>query len=521
MCKYIYCTIACYIPSQFIPATRKGLLVLRPKPSSWASISFTIPSGCYALVRHHSSDLDYMDEDGNRSAIWPAGLHFPYPPWIGVAYLITKQSIVFDLPIRTYKTKDDVNVNIEVSLTFRIMGDPELGEDSYLVRKFVYERKPHGLEKQLSDAHEEAVSALVRLLDHTEVYGIRSSAKVGLDNKINREKESDDFSYFLSGSSSDSGPAYDNLTALSGFDGSTGVPRSFSKRGQNATDIMRKRLNRQFILQGIQILSVVIKNVSLPQEFQSQMEKRTLSISERAEQQILRTDAMQSTRMEAEIQTKIQTLSEERIHETQAGQEIINTEKVKLNDAVSQARKFEAAIQEKSRLEIDTFAAQNEYTTQQVRDTTAAGVAAIERKSMKHASELTATTKLESESYLADAGLIATKNLLLAKKKLAKAEGVTAGSIKEKREFKKDMKKIEIFDTLSPNIILGSRSEDESQILEVADKILEDNSSKISEPSPTSVAAELAVLKFASRGSFNEDSCEFDDPGDKYFDTIP
>ena len=139
-----------------------------------------------------------MDEDGNRYAVWPAGLHLPYSPWIGVSHLITKKSVVFDLPVRTYKTKDDVNVDIDVSLTFRIMGDPELGEDSYLLRKFVYERKPGGLEKELSDAHEEAVGALVRLIDHTEIYGIRTRAEVGV-NKMFSGKESDDLSYFSQG----------------------------------------------------------------------------------------------------------------------------------------------------------------------------------------------------------------------------------------------------------------------------------------------------------------------------------
>jgi len=350
-------------------ANRKGLLVLRLKSSSCSSISFTIPSGCYALVTRHSSDLDYMDENGNRYAVWPAGLHFPYPPWIGVSYLITKQSIVFDLPVNTYKTKDNVDVNIDVSLTFRIMGDPDLGEDSYLIRKLVYERKPRGLEKQLTDAHEEAVRSLVRLMDHTEVYGIRSSVKVGLDSKA-REKESDDFSYFLSGSSSDSAPTYDSLTALSGGEYIKGLRQSIIRGGHNATDIMRKRLNRQFILQGVQILSVTIKSVSLPQEFQSQMEKRTLSISEKAEQQILRKDAIQSTRMEEEIQKKIQIFTEEKALEAQAGLKQINTEKIKLNDAVSQAIKSEATIREETKFRMGKFAAQNDFATQRVKDMT-------------------------------------------------------------------------------------------------------------------------------------------------------
>jgi len=443
-------------------ATQKGLLILKPKSSSCSTISFTIPSGCYALVSRHGADLDYMDEDGNRYAIWPAGLHFPYLPWIRVSYLITKQSIVFDLPIKTYRTKDDVTVNIDVSLTFRIMGDPDLGEDSYLIRNFVHERKPSGLEKQLSDALEEAVRALVRLMDHTEIYGIRSSIKVGLDNKVNREKDIDDFSYFLSGSSSGS----DSLAALPG-EGSRGARQSIIKGGHNATDIMRKRLNRQFILQGIEILSVVIKNVSLPEEIQSQMERKTLSISEEAEQQILLKESLQSTRMEEEIRTKIQTLNEERELETQTGLETINTEKVRLNDAVSQARKSEATMREETNVRMCNFTAQNEYVIQRVRDKTTAGAATIDLKTKKLANELITTTKLQNEQDVASASLLSAKNQVAADKKLTEAEGVTADWTKKSKNFMTDLKKIDVFDSLASNenMILGSLSDDDGNII--------------------------------------------------------
>ena len=73
--------------------------------------------------------------------------------------------------------------------------------------------------------------------------------------------------------------------------------------------------------------------------------------------------------MEAELQTKIQTFSQNKLHGTHTGQEIINTEKLKLHDAISQARKSEAVIREESRLQIDTFVAQNDYEIQQIRDT--------------------------------------------------------------------------------------------------------------------------------------------------------
>jgi len=415
------------------------------------------------------------------------------------------------------------------------MGDPDLGEDSYLIRKFVHERKPSGLEKQLSDALEEAVRALVRLIDHTEIYGIRNSMKVGLDNTVSREKEVDNFSYFLSGSSSES----DSLAALPG-ESSRGARHSIIKGGHNATDLMRKRLNRQFIIQGVEILSVVIKNVWLPEEIQSQMERRTLSISEEVEQQILLKESLQSTRMEEEIRTHIQTLNEERELEVQIGLETINTEKVRLNDAVSQARKSEATMREETNVRMGNFAAQNEYVIQRVRDKTAAGVATMDLKTKKLASELIATAKLQNEQDLAHASLLSVKNEAAVDKKMAEAEGITVDWTKKSRNFKTDLKKINVFDSLASNenVIIGNQSDDDKNVVTIADKILEDDSSKGDDLSPTSVAAELALLKYSFQRNKNDDNSEksehssedlsekssensLENPSDKYFDTTP
>lgn len=133
-----------------------------------------IPSGCYALVSRHGADEEFVHPDGTTSIVWPPGLHFGHPPWVRVSHLVTKQAVVLDLPVKACKTKDNVTVNIDIALAFRIMGDAALGEDPDLVRRFVHELKPRGLEQQLRDAQDEAVRALARSLMHTEIYGIRS-----------------------------------------------------------------------------------------------------------------------------------------------------------------------------------------------------------------------------------------------------------------------------------------------------------------------------------------------------------
>lgn len=47
-------------------------------------------------------------------------------PWrLKVSNLVTKQNVVFDLPVKGCTTKDNVTVEIDVAIVFRIMGDKE------------------------------------------------------------------------------------------------------------------------------------------------------------------------------------------------------------------------------------------------------------------------------------------------------------------------------------------------------------------------------------------------------------
>ena len=57
-----------------------------------------------------------------------------------------------------------------------LAGDVGKGEDPVLVRKFVHEVTPSGLEQQLKDAMAEEVRSLARALKHTDVYSLRSGA---------------------------------------------------------------------------------------------------------------------------------------------------------------------------------------------------------------------------------------------------------------------------------------------------------------------------------------------------------
>ena len=219
--------------------SEKGLLVLRPNSNDGCCLCglyFTIPSGCYALVTRHGADENYVSGDIN-SAVWPAGLHYWYPPWVGVSHLVTKQSVVLDLPVKGCKTKDNVTVQIDVAIVFRIMGDIEKGEDPEMVRKFVHQVTPRGLEQQLRDAQEESVRSLARSLKHTEVYGVRTGKIRDPNILLNDQDDDDDDNY-----------AYHDEVLYGTYDPSDKVKAEKAiEKGEDITEVMVQSLNKQFM----------------------------------------------------------------------------------------------------------------------------------------------------------------------------------------------------------------------------------------------------------------------------------
>jgi len=145
----------------------KGLLVCRP--GRGMAPYFIVPDGAYALVTQFGKDLDYAP----GRPLWPPGFHWG-SPWTKVANVVTKQSVVYNMPIKGCKTQDNVTVQINLAVVFRLLGDENQGEDPFLVRNFVYKVTPRGLEQQLKDACEEATRTVSRALLHTDVYGLRT-----------------------------------------------------------------------------------------------------------------------------------------------------------------------------------------------------------------------------------------------------------------------------------------------------------------------------------------------------------
>ncbi|RLN52477.1 hypothetical protein BBJ29_001116 [Phytophthora kernoviae] len=271
------------------------VIMINPRSSMFRPY-IRVPEGMYALVQNQGRELNHT-KDGMKSPVWPAGFHWA-GPWTQVSHLVTKQFIVFETPVKGCKTSDNVTVNIDMCLFFRIMGDASMGEDPELVRRFVYELGPNGLEVQLRAAQDEAVRALARSVQHTEVYKLRNGTMQYSFNtgrlSVLKPEELDSETAVTEVKSLDK-----TSEAVTNPDG----PPPRQKTSYYVTEDIKKNLNAQFNTYGVQITSVAITNVRLPSTFQEQMQSRTTYLSTIKEQNMKQMNDMQLLSYKEEIDT--------------------------------------------------------------------------------------------------------------------------------------------------------------------------------------------------------------------------
>ncbi|GMF55166.1 unnamed protein product [Phytophthora fragariaefolia] len=395
-----------------------------------------VPEGTYALVQHQGRDIDYVKPDGSTTPVWPPGMHFA-SLFTQVSQLVTKQYIVFDTPVKGCKTADNVTVGIDMCLILRIMGDESKGEDPGLVRRFVYELGPNGLEIQLRAAQDEAVRALARSVEHTEVYRLRDGTmcerfKTGALNFRTNRLAIDEFQ----------SPKADEEAK------EEGEPKSIL---YCVTKDIKRSLNDQFNTYGVQITSVAITNVTLPLEFQRQMENRTTHLSAIKEQKMKQLSDMQMLQYKEEIDTtrlkrRMMYMEEEqtgkaKCAEIQKGIDLINAQTMLTDGEISQKttvicnnRDVEAALK----------------------------LAEIEAETIRIAAEIKARCDAEIEVINAEKGALqlklkATTSEILtsadakAAEIVARAEGAVVAKMEKYRKHMLEMKKLDMIGSLARN----------------------------------------------------------------------
>jgi len=497
-----------------------GTLIVA-RPARYCNpIYFTVPEGYYALVTRFGAEVNKDD-----SPVWPSGIHFK-GPWFKISHLVTKQSFIFNTSISECKTKDNVSCAIDIALIMRIRGeDPSIheGDDPMYVRKFIHEVTAHGLAQQIRDAEAEAVRKLTRSVYHTEVFGLRSVSGAELastihpvisgvdgpevplgsavpvplpsdesydhgspvvgDARHNNEETSDDIHQFERADLVGEHDEVDKLEAAFA-----------TERGSNVTDAMRARLNAQFMPQGIEILDVIIEKIKLPQYIQQQMTKKTLVISQNAEQRMQHKFKMQQLNQKEEETTLLQTHGERKKEAIEEGNEMALSKQNELNLNRAEGRKAIADIQAENEINKGMIYANGSYDVKLVGLKSEMEVDRIkleaESKSEKDKTEADFNAKsIESKSELESTNLIATGDKLVYN-----AHGKVAPMIRTLNNHLTKKLKLEVSSCLASNsnvIITGTHGGDAANKMILADAALGDHTNpKISR---SDMISEIAV----------------------------
>ncbi|CAM9895390.1 unnamed protein product [Ectocarpus sp. 12 AP-2014] len=132
-------------------------LVLVPRWPILFHFALNVPSGVYVMYQKWHRD------EGELSA----GIKWFWPGWYRISHIVTKTAITYNAPTYNVPTSDNVFVNVNLALTFRI------GPDFDSAREFVYKLGPQRLDELLSAKVDESIRGLVYTVTHNKVNDLR------------------------------------------------------------------------------------------------------------------------------------------------------------------------------------------------------------------------------------------------------------------------------------------------------------------------------------------------------------
>jgi len=140
-------------------------IVLLPAERSVASCFLTVPTGCACIVQRNGKNLGEW-EPGRHHADW----HYR------IAYAVTKQAVTYNYSVADCATRDNVMARVDLTYVFSIERPVT----------FVYKLGATHFNEMLKAVSEEATRGLVRSINHTSIYELRSSAADQLLSVLNR-----------------------------------------------------------------------------------------------------------------------------------------------------------------------------------------------------------------------------------------------------------------------------------------------------------------------------------------------
>ncbi|POM68210.1 Hypothetical protein PHPALM_15658 [Phytophthora palmivora] len=227
------------------------------------------------------------------------------------------------------------------------------------------------------------------------------------------------------------------------------------------TEDIKHCLNEQFNPYGVQITSVAITNVTLPPEFQTQMESRTTHLSEIKEQKMKQLNDMQMLQYKEEIGTTKLKRRMVYMEEEQTGKAKCAEIRKGIDLITAQTELADGEINQKTKVTCNN------------RDVeTALKIAEIEAETVRISAEINAHCDAEIELINSEKAALQMKLdaitdeiLVSAEAKvaeiIARAEGEAVEKLEKYRKHELNMKKLDLLEALTKNshtVVSGSTS---------------------------------------------------------------
>jgi len=404
----------------------------------------TIPEGFYALVTSYDRYI----------GMWKPGLHFA-KPWERVSHLVTQQYVVYDAPVKECPTADDVFVEIDVCVVLHIKD----GQDS--VRDFVFKLGPERLESMLKAYQEEAVRSMARQKKYSNIYDLMDLDEPGPNLPQPKKEISQSATtptmptHGIEMTSSKQTAAFTKLEEKEHHDGDLS---EVNEQLANIKRVMNEKLNEY----GVQVYSITITNVHLPDQFRKQMEDATTFDSKNK-----KAAAEQKYNLMVIDDNEKRSEANQRMNE--AKKEAMAENEQKMATEMRQTALFEA----ETRAIIADIDEKLNGDSLDIRTSSELRVAQLTKAKELITAQLDAEANAESRTILsemeafinkakAEARATVAKNNASTLLATAQAENIAASKLKQRRDFEAKMAHLRVIKNLASNskLVLSGTNKD-------------------------------------------------------------
>ena len=200
-------------------------------------------------------------------------------------------------------------------------------------------------------------------------------------------------------------------------------------KGASATANMKDSLNRAFTADGIEITDVFIKDVDLPDDIQSNLEKKTNVDSRNKEQRMQQKKDMQSTAFDETIK-KLKQKNSELTNQARADMDRdVNVVSVKLDQAKTELANRLQEIRRKTEIEVESVRQDTELAKTESDQKVKATMTAHEAEAKAEAQRIETETEAYVKTTIAVSELEAAKFKAKASILISEAEGEIASQV--------------------------------------------------------------------------------------------